>query len=333
MKVYWDGDFQRQGGEAGRAYWAGWKFAYGKTRCFVPFLYRFSQGFVLDILLTADPAELRAYYAKHPPHEAKNDDPANPLTPLPLQKAEITGYACEDGLSYTFFRAVPWEARPETALLRKAYPGILKHRRFFACQRVKISFTDAQMRRKERGLMPLGRKMTELFPQKTMGLTLYLNPTVRFFPLTGEVSAETGGTVPPLRFANPLTGREHTLSIVPEGARTVPKTPSTPELTVLAAKYEVAPALPKGARLQFRSSATLPREAALGHRPVFAPGFGIIGGADGPTVIIATAGGGPDECVSVPAIGKAERYTFRLEGLTVPYRPKAVVTLGKKVRR
>ncbi len=189
------------------------------------------------------------------------------------------------------------------------------------------------MRRKERGILPLVRKITELFPRKTMGLALYLNPTVRFFPLAGEVTAEAGGTVPPLRFANPLTGREHTFSLLPEGVQTLPKTPRTPELTILAAKYQVAPPLPKGARLQFRTSATLPREAVPVDGPVFAPGFGIIGGADGPTVIIATAGGGPDECVSVPAIGKAERYTFRLEGLTVPYRPKAVVTLGKKVRR
>jgi hypothetical protein len=338
MQVYFDGDFLSKGtGLPGRFQWAGWRFSYGGMRCFVPYLYHFANGLVMDILLLADAKKVCAYYKKNPSlaDMPQNDEPNHPLAPLPLQKVSLMGRVCEDGLSYSFFRSVPWEVRPETPVLRRAYPGLLANQPFFACQRVCLTYTHRQKKRLANALPSFLKPWQPvLLPRKIKGLTLSLSPTTRFLPLQKQITAEAGKPIPPLAFVHPLTKKEHMLQLFNTKEETLSPTPYTPQMTALTAEYEVTPPLPKGAKLQFQSSVTLPREK---NQTAFKPKastvpIGIIGSADGPTVLIATSGKAPSGCVSIPSVGETSVHTFCLEGIRLPLRSAVEITLGKQVR-
>jgi hypothetical protein len=347
MNVYYDpGIWHRGKGGRGRRQAAGWRFEYAGMRCVVPAVYRFPKGVVFDIMSFTDEARLREFFEKYEnteekltPSQRRLAAQEHPLQPVPVNEVWLNGKKAQSGISYSHALSIPW-ARHDDALgpLRRAYPALLRDGRPFACQRVRVDYSEAAG-----GIETLLRRLRL---NGIRGMRLVAASILRFHPLNISFELSSGDAEKQIDFSD-AAGKRYRLYI--SGAKTHEPPFDLPEsrrLYAALASYEIEPALPEGASISFCNYAPLPRPVSPPSRAIggtnSASSIGIIGGAHGPTAIFLGTDRqrqtGPHglplhTCFSVPSLSKNDVWTFILEGLNVKHLDGQTIDLGCKTRR
>jgi hypothetical protein len=328
IKVYYSSSlWTKEKGSPGIPQRVNWKFEYNGTKCYIPTIYRFSEGVVFDILTIIDEKKLREFIDKYEttenimtPLQRRCAEQEHPYQSIPINEIWINGTKVDAGYSSSSSLSIPWaEQGDELSLIRNAYSHILKDTSF-ACQRYCVPYPQAAS--KLQSLLRLLRL------SKIKSIKLSTSSVHRFIPieLSFEASLKEGSKE--LCFKHPLTGEAHTLYFQSFELIEMPLQDNS-SMYMLQALYEIEPALSKGQALQFNSSTQYMKAPVDRFSP--ASSIGIIGGAFGPTSIILSSKNTDNainlglhslplhHCLSVPEFRNKDSYTFILEGINAPY--------------
>lgn len=325
MNVYYNASlWSKEKGACGLPQRTNWQFEYLGTKRCIPYIYRFTEGIVFDIITFFDETKLHEFFDKY-------EDIENTLTPLqqrcveqehpyqtvPVKQIWINGKQVE-GFSSSGVISIPWARQEEVLLpIRKAYSAILKDSNCFACERFCVPYpkTDSKVQKLLRFL-----RINKVKPVKVI-----TRPVQEFYLLDRSIEILLNEKEKKLCFVHPLTGVIHTLHFQNTDTVEIPSaTDKKSSLYATHAMYEIEPALPLGDTLQFDSSIQYTQLPKNNFSSSATSSIGIIGGATAFGVIFrnkvnsASCGlhGLPlQNCLSMPSFQKEATAHFILEGI------------------
>ncbi len=279
-KVTFDGGFR---GDADRKAAAGEEIRIAQTipwnggQLTVPAYYRTNKGFVVDLVIEPDEWALYSFRAKWgiaddgtlsrrlTGAEEEQCRAENPLSRSVTGTLTADGVQLRMGCGWGAYR-VPGEMEDEDARLAAEHYGLPAEG---VLRLVRMTF-----------------RYTKKTPPESLTLTLWEEPVPA---VVGEIRSKPGSTAV---FVHPETGVTHTLTVLSVRPVTVP-VPSRLPSHGLELRYTVEPALPAGAvRLRDSAASDAPKPSGGDD---FSSVIGIIGGADGPTMVLAAPTERPDE--------------------------------------
>ena len=291
-KVFWGGSFWGRGqGRPGRELPVGKSFSWAGRQWLVPGVYVCGQGLVVDFCMQADPAQLKAFlnkwslYDGDGAHSLSREQKMeleleNPLqfdlTPSLVLNGAVLPYS--HGCAICYSPCLPeGEANPPEVRWAMDHYGL----------------DDAYGWLIWRFSFPWNTKR----PPKRKALSVLMSQERQTLPGPHFRAAAPGDT---FDFLHPRSGVRHTLTVqscqrqeLPESCfRHMPDWESPAHCLVMA--YTVTPELPEGALTVCDCAENDPPREKAGSSPSSAEGSGaaaVIGGADGPTVVLFSAGG------------------------------------------
>lgn len=332
MKVYYSSSLWDKGkGLWGWPQKTNWTFEYAGDKSYIPVIYRFPRGIVLDIITILDEIELRKFSAKYEDIEEsltslqrRCAEQEHPYQDISINKMWINGNEVEDGFSASSFINIPWlHQNKELSFLQRKYSYILKDSSAFACKRYCVPYPPTNSKFK---------KLLRFFNlDKVNEIRMSTYAVTRFLPLDIHFEMSASEKVKELIFSHPGTGIDHTIYCQDGEFIEIAIGPDDkPNLYIMQLMYEINPALPQGDALQFGSSiqyTATPEISDDKYTPTSAAFIGIIGGADGPTsffisskekeesVACGSHGLPLHTCYSIPSFQKEETSDFFLEGI------------------
>lgn len=281
----------------------GWRFLYAGRDYVIPAVYLFQKGFVVDIIGKIDTNALRAFYERYEqrgehltPYEhaqAMLEHPYQMLEGMKLwfNGEEVLGSSHRQEALY-----MPWQEHhmPLAKEAMEAY--VLEQDKCFFVTRVHAPYPKGS------GVMEAIGRMWKRPLLKS--LRFVFNPTERMLPLSYSLTLDLDEKqMPELAFTHPVTGTLHTLRVTQANwedlsaqfqkmyrmlkrKKRIRHTAGEYPGYVLCIGYTLTPQLPQGERLQLQDANVMLQ--LLEHRD--ASGIGVIGSADGPTVIFRAGG-------------------------------------------
>jgi len=331
MKIHYSSSLYCKGkGLWGFPQRVNWQFEHGRARRFIPSIYRFSKGIVFDIITLLDEAKLREFFEKYEATEEKMTplqrrcaEQENPYQTVPIKEIWINGKKVTGGYSSSSVVSIPWAGEGDNLMfVKKAYSSILKGTASFGCERFCIPYPEADSK------IQKILRLLRLYKVKNIKLSTY--PMQWFYPL--DISFEMSGkdNQKVVHFKHPVTGAIHMLYFQNAKPVEIPLSPhKNCSLYVMQSMYEIEPALPEGDTLEFNNSIQHIEPPGDRFSPTSASSIGIIGGADGPTSIFISNGGGGKNtprglhglplhnCFSVPSFEKTDVFRFVIEGINI----------------
>jgi len=305
-----------------------WQYEYaGSKRC-IPVIYRFTKGIVFDVITFLDEAKLREFFESYKaieetltPLQRRCAEQEHPYQAMQVKEIWINGRRLESGYSSSSAVSIPWAQQDDgLTLVRNAYSSILKDTACFACERFCVPYpkTDSKTQKLLRFLRL----------DRVNSIKLSTRSVKWFSPLDihFEMSAKENQKV--VCFRHPITGITHTLYF--QNAKLVEMplgVEGNRNFYATQSMYEILPDLPQGDTLQFNSNIKHTESTEDKFHPTEASSIGIIGGADGPTVIFVSPTGEEKNvtrglhglllhnCFSIPNFQKDGTSHFVLEGI------------------
>lgn len=309
----------------------------GEKRC-VPFIYRFWDGIVFDVLTLLDQGRLKAFWDKYESRqehltaiERSCAEQENPCKAIEISKIELDGKTLEGEYSFTHrvFVSLPSRKSEVPLALKKAYAGWLEGVDSFTCQRFFIA--NSKNASKPGGLLRF------LGLNKVKMVKLLTRPEHKIYPLNLKVEVPEEGEEKEASFSHPLTGAVHRLYFQnPVSTELSQGANGHPSLYLASGVYQVDPPLPSSDQLQFNQRVQYSMKPEGLYSPTASSQaiIGIIGGADGPTFILHSRNEDSKEdreraisnvqrplpyhaCLTVPVLNKEDKRFFHIEGLSV----------------
>lgn len=325
MKVYYNSSLGSNGdGWRGTQQPVNWHFVHADLPRAIPVIYRFASGIVFDLLTLLDEARLRSWLAAYESQAATLNDQekrlaaqSHPYQEMLLREVWINDQPVQAGFSASNSISFPWlPEQDRLAEVRRAYAESLPQAACFACERYVIPYPAALST-----WQLLGRYLRR---EKVQSLRLLTHAVARFVPL--NITCTLAATEDKqFDFTHPRTGVQHRLHLCAGEVTELPL-PSA-KLYITTGTYTLEPELPTGDALQFDN--TLQYSAEMGHKLVSraTSSIGIIGSADGPTVLFSggrdTAGRQGElqvhNCLSLPSLQRERVAQFRLEGINMQH--------------
>lgn len=288
MKVYyesslWQRDRNRDNKnlkkECGKAQKINWAFKYLGQQCYVPYIYRFKEGIIFDIVTIVEAEALQAYHKKSREIDF-NDSKArrtlkeeNPYQSMHIAEIWINEEKVEKGYRASGQLYTPLQYIDESyQTFKKAYRDILKDKIHFGIERFCVPYPQAAV-----GFEKFKRLKKR---ENIVSLRLMTYPVHKYYPL--EKSFKLSSMQPDYAFEikHPLTERQHTLSFRREEESSLPM--QGREIYVTLASCQVEPPLKEGESLDFDSSIsyTSSVKSEVTYAPEAIDSIGIIGGSD-----------------------------------------------------
>lgn len=337
MLVYWPGNESIQNRLPGRKLSVGCEFENVGVRRIIPAIYRFPAGMVVDVLTPLDEVKMRAFYDKYQDMEdtlssaqRRAAESENPYQPIAIAQLDIDTQHF-DSFSSTTHHCMPWlEESGVCRAVRKAYRRTLKDTTCFVLDRYTLAFDEQEL--------PWWKSCLRwLFPKYIDRIDMKVHPVSRFFPIeqTYEFAYSDSGSQAEV-FCHPLTRKEYTLHFQQMKQEEVHMPFGDQRIHVTQLGYEIIPSLEAGERLSFCANIPLPGLAPGSSDPSGLSGtspemegaaaIGIIGGADGPTMMMLSSAdrttaklgihGQPlDYCVAMPTLEKNDTIQAVLDGI------------------
>lgn len=331
MKVHYSSSLYCKGkGLWGLPRRVNWQFEHGGARHCIPSIYGFSKGIVFDIITFLDEAKLRDFFEKYEAIEEKMTPlqrrcakQENPYQAVPIKEIWINGKKVNGGYSSSSVVSIPWAGENDNlTLVKEAYSSILNGTASFGCERFCIPYPETDSK--------IQKLLRFLRLYKVRSIKLSTHPLQWFYPLDIRFEMSEKDDQKVAYFKHPVTGVTHTLYFQNAKPVEIPLRPDKNcSLYVMQSMYEIEPALPEGDTLQFNSSIQYAEPPGDRFLPTSASSIGIIGGADGPTSIFISNGGGGKNiprglhglplrsCFSVPSFEKVDTFHFVLEGINI----------------
>ena len=333
MKVYWTQDEADKKHLPGRKQNIDLQFEYMESHRCIPFVYRFPEGIVFDVLTIIDEAKMRAFYEKYAdaeenlsPVQQRAAEGEHPYQSVTFEQLSVNGKRI-DGWSSTTLYHIPWmgeeSVRPEEL---KAYRKYLNGAACFVCERCYVRLNTKAISLRDRLMYWLNPKRIDRLEFKTA-------QSNRFLPieLTYDLPLKLSG-VQTENFVHPKTLENYTLYFqdIKQEQIKMPMGNEKRLFRFAQVSYEIDRELPDGDQLQFNANLTVQQPLAQDdgvHYPDSAASIGIIGGSDGPTAIffgqkhdavVPGINGLPLHFCTAPLpIGDVEKAQVLLEGINV----------------
>lgn len=131
---------QEEGWSKGKGLWGrpqrtSWQFKYAGIKRYIPAIYRFSEGIVLDVITILDETKLRKFFEKYEsieetltPAQRRCVEQEHPYQAVPISEIWINGKQVEGGSLSSGTMSIPWVRQDdELTLVRKAYSSIRRN--------------------------------------------------------------------------------------------------------------------------------------------------------------------------------------------------------------
>jgi hypothetical protein len=306
-----------------------WRFEHRGNKCVIPFIYRFSNGIVFDVINLLDEKALHDFIDKYEevessltPLQRKCAEQEHPYRDLSIKDIWIDGKRVDGSRSSSSIVDIPWADRNsnETAVLRKEYESVIDDSESYGIQRFCIPYPNVDSKVK---------RIMHFFRLNRIGnIKFDTMPVKEFSPLNIRFKLSDKEREKEVEFKHPITGTIHKLFFKnPEPAEVPLGIRKEHSIFVVNANYEIEPPLPVGDNLKFENSLKNPELKNGEFGPESASAMGIIGGASGPTAIGFSTNSNEEmrkygvkglplhNCFSIPSFRKEETWKFNIEGI------------------
>ena len=331
MYIHWDSDVVSPIQLWGREQTIDYAFDAVGSRRIVGALYRFPEGVIMDILTPIDEVRIRAFYDQYEsnedqlsPGQRRVAGQNNPYQSMPIQSISIDGTK-PDSFSSTTLYHMPWLGDERTLTKEaRAYSKKLNGATCFVCDRITIPLNESRISAFAYAAKWLCAKPIEQITMQMHG-TQFFSPLELSFDLLNPFTNSKQES-----FVHPITQLTHTITFI-EAEQIEIAQPMFGNAPIYFSQvsYEIDPELPEGESLLFSSTGAMPwhtsdpfdesNEASVA-------AIGIIGGSDGPTMILVPnrernncmqddRGRNIYECLSVPSNTNDEHIHLALDGI------------------
>lgn len=338
MKIYYDSSLwytkeksRKQVEECKSKQKINWEFEYLGQKHYIPYVYRFKKGIVFDIITPIGDEVFKAYIKKYEAVDFSDEaqrgeiEEVHPYQSIKLSKIWINGVKVEKG--YSSSASLCSSIQDDEGMykkFKKAYREILKDEIHFGVERCCIPYPKAaegfqKFKRIKRG-------------DVIKNLKFETREVERHYHLEKKFKLSSDKPTYEFEMEHPVTKEKYVLSF--ERGEEDRWQMEDLQCYVTSATYEITPPLKMGERLNIDSSINYskkPRKkSAYEPESTCSASIGIIGGADGPTVMFLTGKAEKKECFSKITFEAQKEAEFELKEMYITETPRQIYEYERK---